>query len=233
MPDRLPRQAGTQQGARQRAQGKPDGEPLRRCVRQIGTARRAVAVRLMADRPAADRDGERLPPVRPAECPARSARRTVSAVVRTCPQIGTPARLPRQAVRRRDRARGARLPDRLPRQAGTPAPVGRSPAHLPRQAGTPQGERHGAQAARRDRERANPSGTRERKGGRLPLRSWRNVRRTVATASRPARSGTAHRVRTRHRPAMCPHRVRLMADRPADGGEIGTPAPLPRRTVAG
>ena len=154
-------------------------------------------------------------------------------------------RSPRQAVTRPAHG-GGRLPAPLPRQAvrrdchraNRPAVARTCPAHhVRRDRAQAKPERHrangrGDRNAAADRDGREPSGRSERHGGRLPLRSWRTVRRTVATASRPARSGTAHRVRTRHRPAMCPHRVRLMADRPADGGEIGTPAPLPRRTVA-
>ena len=48
-PSGAPCPARSPRGARQGAQGKPDGERLRRCVRQTGTQGRAVAVALMAN----------------------------------------------------------------------------------------------------------------------------------------------------------------------------------------
>ena len=142
-----------------------------------------------------------MPPVRPAECPARSARRTVSepVTVRRCARTASGSwQTVRQTVARSERphrCHGARLPDRLPRQAGTP-----------------QGARHGAQAARRQiGTGANPSGRSGRNGKR-----WRG-RSAYRPAHRVRRDRHGERLPPVARPAIVPEPVRLMANRHPSG----------------
>ena len=239
------RKAGTPQGARQRAQGKPDGARLRRCVRQTGTARRAVAVALMA--------------YRPAECPARSPRahrvRTRPAAWRTvaaCPsgswqtvrqdrhgrhgrrwrQIGNgkgAARSPRQAGHgTRDNVPRTVAPVTCPaadRNARTLATASRHPsgaADRPAGGGAADCRNATGHTAEDTGTRrqigtgANPSGARERHGAPLPPR-FRRLRPSPSGA--PFR--TANRPADRTRRAVA---VALMADCPAadrDGARAG------------
>ena len=240
------RQIGNATGRTARGKGKPDAGRLRRCVRQIGTPRRAVCVRLMAECPAVVRRSPRQAVTRPAAwrtvapmCPARSPR-AARRVLRTARQIGRPsgeighgapcpqlsADRDRREPVRRDR-HGAPCPNLSP-SGGCPA---RSPRAARQIVGTPQGERHGAQ------ERGGEIGT----GANRP--AHRNAR---AGGCRPvsgdcARTCPAHRVRRDRNAGRLPDRQerhgthgRGHRDAAADRGgrEPVRHTGTPRRTLA-